>query len=177
MTRPGARQCNSLESDPVKESLVANAPVVAIWIIDSAFKQSSICSLVPLHNHPNHFGCHPTMIKISFGFLQSIGTPALPSHQPIVELSLVAGSVRPSKRSLTVHFPLHKLTLISADQCHLILLFPELWPPIARDLQSCTSMRQPCLESTSVHLVLNVYSEWDTRTNSYSKSNREDFLR
>ena len=41
------RACSSLESDPVKESLVADAPVAAIWIIDAVFKDSSISCLVP----------------------------------------------------------------------------------------------------------------------------------
>ena len=112
-------QCHSLESDAVKESLVANACVAAIWIIDPAFKHSSICCLVPLNSH-NCFGCVTTSIMILFGFLQKIRTPALPSHLPIVELPVVARPVLPGKCALTMHFSLHKLSHISADQFHLV---------------------------------------------------------
>merc|ERR1719391_1893762 len=74
-----------LESDPVKESLVADAPVATIWIIDTAFKHSSIRCLIP----------------------------PLPSHLSIVELSVVARPVRPGEGALTMHFTLHKLSHVS----------------------------------------------------------------
>ena len=115
-----AMQCNSLESDPVKESLVADAPVTAIWIIDPAFKHSSIRCLVPLHSH-NCFGCHTTSIMILFGFIQKTSPPQSSVHCWIVRGS----STRPARWRCPHHafYPPQTLPRICRSACHSFNIF------------------------------------------------------